>query len=61
MQVSNAEVLRDDALLLADAAPSVALETFDDLPHAWHLGYPQAAGSVPAVESVGRFVRAVTP
>lgn len=60
VQASNAEVLRDDALLLARVAPSVQLEMFDGLPHAWHLGYPQADGSVPAVESVHRFIQHLT-
>ncbi len=61
VQVSSTEVLHDDALTLAQAAPSVQLEVFDDLPHAWHLGYPHGEGTMPAVESIARFVHSVSP
>lgn len=60
VQASSAESLRDDAVRLGEAAPTARVELYDDVPHVWHLGYPDAPGSVEAVASIARFVAEVT-
>ncbi len=58
--VSSSEVLRDDALAMADrlraAGGDVSLEMWKDMPHAW----PYFAGRLPAAETTlalaGRFI-----
>ena len=62
LQVSGAEILRDDSLRFADRARAagvrVTLEVVEDMPHVWHL----FAGLLPeadaALQSLGRWVRA---
>jgi acetyl esterase/lipase len=61
VQASDAENLRDDAMTMSTVAPSVRLELFDGVPHAWHIGYPDAARSVEAVEKICRFVDEIAP
>ncbi|WP_181780621.1 alpha/beta hydrolase fold domain-containing protein [Pseudonocardia pini] len=60
VQASTTESLREDAVGLAAVAPGARLELYDGLPHAWHIGYPEASGSEAAATSVGRFVAEVT-
>jgi monoterpene epsilon-lactone hydrolase len=60
VQASAAESLRDDAVLLGQRCPSAAVELYDGLPHAWHIGYPDAPGTVEAVTSIRRFLDATT-
>ena len=61
VQASSDESLRDDAVGLAQRCAGARLELYDGVPHAWHIGYPEAQGSVDAVESIARFVTEVTP
>jgi monoterpene epsilon-lactone hydrolase len=60
IQVSDSEVLADDAAHLAEAASaagvSVQHEVFAGQPHVWQLGYPQAAAAVTAVDQIATFV-----
>ena len=63
IQVGDAEVLLDDAELLAAAirraGGHVTHHVYAGMPHVWQLGYP-APDAVDAVEEIGAFVRAVT-
>lgn len=59
LQASTAENLRDDAVGLAASAPGARLELYDGVPHAWHIGYPEAPRSVEAAESIARFVNEI--
>ncbi|GGL13307.1 alpha/beta hydrolase fold domain-containing protein [Nocardia jinanensis] len=56
VQASRDESLRDDAVRFGDIASTARIQLFDGLPHVWHLGYPQAPGSVEAVEGIVRFL-----
>jgi acetyl esterase/lipase len=61
IHVGDAEVLLDDARLLAERAEEagvpVRLEIYDDMPHVWHRSYPAFPETVQAVEDVAAFVR----
>jgi acetyl esterase/lipase len=61
VQNSGCEVLRDDAALLVATARAAGVavhhEVYPDLPHVWHLGYPDAPGSTWAVDAFADFVR----
>jgi monoterpene epsilon-lactone hydrolase len=56
VQVSDSEVLRDDALALARTAArsgvDVRLRIHEGVPHIWNLAYPATAASRAAVESM---------
>ncbi len=60
IQVSDAEVLADDAAELAGAARAaevpVTLEAFPKLAHVWQLGYPHDPAAVNAVDQIADFV-----
>jgi acetyl esterase/lipase len=60
IQVSDAEVLADDAALLAkvaaDEGVSVQHEVFAGMAHVWQLGYPALPEAVTAVDQIGDFV-----
>ncbi|MCW2530128.1 MAG: Esterase [Pseudonocardiales bacterium] len=60
VQASAAESLRDDATHFSEVCPSARLELYEGLAHAWHIGYPDAPGSVEAVASIRRFIFEVT-
>jgi len=61
IQVGTAETLYDDATRLADraraAGVTVALETWEDMFHVWHM----FAGALPdaqqAIDRIGQFVK----
>jgi acetyl esterase/lipase len=59
IQASTTEALRDDAVAVA-AFPNVCLELYEGSVHAWQTGFPDADGSVSALESISRFVAART-
>jgi len=61
VQASTDESLRDDARSLSEVAPSVRLRLFEGVPHAWHIGYPQAPASTDAVDDIARFVEEIAP
>ncbi|WP_207843749.1 alpha/beta hydrolase fold domain-containing protein [Williamsia soli] len=54
VQVSDSEVLRDDALLLAqtatDAGVDVRLKVHEGQPHIWNLAYPSTPASESAID-----------
>jgi monoterpene epsilon-lactone hydrolase len=60
LQVSGAEILRDDAVRVAESARavgvSVDLEIWDDMVHAWPLFARFLPEGQAAIESIGRFV-----
>lgn len=60
IQVSDSEVLADDAALLAkvaaDEGVSVQHEVFSGMAHVWQLGYPALPEAVTAVDQIGDFV-----
>lgn len=60
IHVSDAEVLFDDALRLAErlraAAVPTTLEVFHGLPHDWHVSVPLTPESREGVRGVGRFL-----
>jgi epsilon-lactone hydrolase len=60
IQVSDSEVLADDAARLAEvaAAAGVAVqhEVFAQLAHVWQLGYPGDPAAVAAVDQIATFV-----
>jgi epsilon-lactone hydrolase len=64
VHVGDAEVLLDDARLLAERAEAagveVTLRVFDEMPHVWHISYPAFPEAVEAVEEVAAFVARVT-
>jgi monoterpene epsilon-lactone hydrolase len=61
LQVGSDEVLRDDAVRMADrlqaAGCRVELEVWPRMPHAWHLFAPLLPEADRAIERVGAFVR----
>lgn len=63
LQVSDAEVLHDDAIRLAaairDAGGNVQLSVFPGVPHVWHLAFPQTPDSCQAFEEIRAFVAAL--
>jgi epsilon-lactone hydrolase len=62
IHASRAEVLRDDAIALAETARrdgvEVALELWDDLPHVWHGFAPVLPEANAAIDAVGAWLRA---
>ena len=60
IQVSNGEVLADDAALLAKVATgdgvSVQHEVYSGVQHVWQLDYPERAEAVTAVDQIAEFV-----
>jgi len=64
VQVGDAEVLLDDAALLADVArragADVEHRVFAAMPHVFQIGYPATPESVDAVEQIAGFIRRVT-
>ena len=64
VQASDAEVLSDDAALLARTARAAGVavdhEVYPGVPHVWHLQYPALPAATRAVERVAAFVARVT-
>jgi monoterpene epsilon-lactone hydrolase len=60
VQVSESEVLSDDATNLARAATSAGVlvqhEPFPDQAHVWQMGYPQLPAAVAAVDQIAEFL-----
>ena len=63
IQVGSDEVLRDDAVRMADrmhaAGCRVKLEIWPRMPHVWHLFAPVMPEARQAIERIGEFVSAV--
>ena len=64
IQVSDAEVLLDDARRLAEVAGQggvdVTLKLYSGMPHVWAMSYPAFPEAVEAVEELAEFVRSHT-
>jgi acetyl esterase/lipase len=64
IQVGSDEVLRDDAVRMADrmraAGCQVELEIWPRMPHVWHVFVPLIPEARRAIERVGAFVREKT-
>jgi epsilon-lactone hydrolase len=64
IQVGDAEVLLDDAALLArvarEAGVDVEHRVYPEMPHVWQLNFPAFPEAVEAVEEIGRFIHRVT-
>ena len=64
IHVGDAEVLLDDAQLLArrarEAGVDVRLRVYAEMPHVWHLSYPAFPEAVKAVDEIAAFVAEVT-
>ena len=64
VHAGDAEVLLDDARLLAERARAagvdVRLRVWPERPHVWHLSYPAFPEAVEAVEEVAAFVAEAT-
>ncbi|MBO0738710.1 MAG: alpha/beta hydrolase [Alphaproteobacteria bacterium] len=64
IQVGSDEVLRDDAVRMADrlraAGCEVELEIWPRMPHVWHVFAPLVPEARRAIERVGSFVRSKT-
>ncbi len=60
IQVSDLEVLRDDAAHLAKAAATAGVpvrhEVFTGVQHVWQLGYPHQPAAVAAVDQIAAFI-----
>jgi phosphinothricin tripeptide acetyl hydrolase len=63
IQVSNDELLLDDALVLAESARAagvdVTLERWDDMIHVWQIATPFMPESRRAIANIGRFINGV--
>jgi len=64
IQVGSDEVLRDDAVRMADrmraAGCQVELEIWPRMPHVWHVFVPLIPEARRAIERIGSFIRART-
>lgn len=65
IQVGDAEVLLDDAVLLAErarkAGVEATLDVWDEMVHVWHWFFPMLDEGQAAIDRIGEFVRARTP
>jgi epsilon-lactone hydrolase len=65
VQASAAEVLRDDARLLAAVASQAGVDVehheFDAVPHVWQYGYSTSRPARKAIAQIRRFVQRVSP
>lgn len=64
VQASEHEVLRDDAVRLADVARAagvdVTVSMYPEMPHVWPVSYPAFPEAVQAVDEIAAFVARVT-
>ena len=64
IQVGDAEVLLDDATVLAEharkAGVDVTLEVWDEMIHVWHWFFPMLDEGQRAIDRIGEFVRTKT-
>ena len=59
IQVGSDEILRDDAVRLAERLPRATLEIWPRMPHVWHAFAPFVPEATRAIRRIGEFLREV--